>query len=74
MLLGIIRGPVDSTLFKIAQKANFHPQADIPAMQLSIDETRPASFHHEIGRRIAPLREEGILIVGSGNLVHNLHP
>jgi len=42
-------------------------------VQLSIDETQPASFHHEIGKRIAPLREEGVLIVGSGNLVHNLH-
>ena len=50
-----------------------HPQADIPVVQLSIDERQPASFHHEIGKRIAPLREEGVLIVGSGNLVHNLH-
>jgi len=50
-----------------------YPGANIPIVQLSVDETRPASFHYEIGRQLAPLREEGVLIVGSGNLVHNLH-
>lgn len=49
------------------------PKADVPVIQLSIDETQPASFHYDIARRLSGLRDEGVLIVGSGNLVHNLH-
>lgn len=49
------------------------PKADIPIVQLSIDERQPPLFHYELGKRLAPLREEGVLVMGSGNLVHNLH-
>ncbi|MGA1793707.1 MAG: 4,5-DOPA dioxygenase extradiol [Thermoplasmatota archaeon] len=48
------------------------PNADIPIIQLSIDHTKSAAYHYELARKLRPLRDEGVLIVGSGNIVHNL--
>ncbi len=48
------------------------PKADIPVVQLSIDERQPPIVHYEMGKNLKTLREEGVLVVGSGNIVHNL--
>ena len=48
------------------------PKADVPVVQLSLDYTQPASYHFEIAQELAQLRQKNVLIVGSGNLVHNL--
>lgn len=51
---------------------HMYPNADIPVLQLSIDYTQNASYHYSLAKQLAALRNKGILIVGSGNMVHNL--
>jgi 4,5-DOPA dioxygenase extradiol len=51
---------------------HLYPAANIPVIQLSIDYTQPASFHFALGQQLQDLRRKGILIIGSGNIVHNL--
>lgn len=48
------------------------PEAKIPVLQLSIDYHKPAAYHYELARELAPLRKKGVLILASGNMVHNL--
>ena len=51
---------------------HLYPNAEIPVIQLSIDYTKPPQYHFDLAKKLQKLREKGILIIGSGNIVHNL--
>lgn len=51
---------------------HMYPEANIPVIQLSIDYTKPPQYHYDLAKRLNKLRDKGILIIGSGNIVHNL--
>jgi len=51
---------------------HLYPKADVPVIQMSIDYSKPPEYHFELAKRLSALRRKGILLIGSGNIVHNL--
>jgi 4,5-DOPA dioxygenase extradiol len=51
---------------------HLYPNADVPVIQLSLDYSQPPQYHYELAQQIKSLREKGVLVIGSGNMVHNL--
>lgn len=51
---------------------HLYPKADVPVIQMSLDYSQPAQYHYELAKELSSLRKKGVLIIGSGNMVHNL--
>jgi 4,5-DOPA dioxygenase extradiol len=66
-----LRWGIDHAAWSILYHA--FPNADIPVVEISVDLNQPPAYHYEIGKLLRKLREEKVLIIGSGNLVHNLY-
>ena len=70
--VGVDAGQLGSWSRDLVRLVHLFPEADVPVVQLSINGFKPLEYHLALGAKLAPLREEGIFILGSGNVVHNL--
>lgn len=65
----ILPGGFDHGCWSVTK--NMFPNADIPMIQLSLDYTKDAQYHYDLAKQLSALRKKGVLIIGSGNMVHN---